>query len=100
MTLDRVPTPSGPRRRVAGVEEVVATNEGAAFEASFAREDGQLEATGLMDRGESRLLGDLARPGESYAEVLDRVDERAAELDNRAKAGLTGAEDMGDVIAN
>jgi type IV secretory pathway ATPase VirB11/archaellum biosynthesis ATPase len=97
VTLETVSTPSGTRRRLRTVEEVVAADGGVAFAPLFEPTDGDVAATGRMDRGASHLLSWLARPGESYADVLARVDDRAADLRERATAGTTAPGDVSDV---
>lgn len=76
VTLAPVTTDDGTARRVTAVEEVVATDGDATFQSLFELRDDELAPTGLIDRGESRLVERLARPGESYADVLDAVDRR------------------------
>jgi flagellar protein FlaI len=97
VTLDRVRTDDGRRRRLASVEEVVPAEDGVAFEPLFAREDGRLAPTGRIDRGESRLLAALAAPGESYEELRELIDRRASDLRRRARIGATAPEDLTNV---
>ena len=78
---------AGERRTVASVEEVRDTGDGVAFESLFEPAEDGTEATGVVDRGNSRLVASLARPGESYADVLGVIDERASLL-----ADLAGTE--------
>ncbi|GAB6862310.1 ATPase, T2SS/T4P/T4SS family [Haloplanus litoreus] len=72
------------RRRVASVEEVRDTADGVAFESLFEPGPDGAEPTGVVDRGNSRLVASLARPDESYADVLDRLDDRATLLTDLA----------------
>ncbi|MFB6177875.1 MAG: hypothetical protein ABEI99_12185, partial [Halobaculum sp.] len=44
-------------------------------------------ATDLLDRGNSRLVTTLAGPTESYADLLDRLDELAGRLRRLAQSG-------------
>ncbi|GAB3319319.1 type II secretion protein [Haloplanus rallus] len=75
---------AGERRTVSSVEEVRDTGDGVAFESLFEPVGDGTEATGVVDRGNSRLVASLARPGESYADVLGVIDERASLLANLA----------------
>jgi type IV secretory pathway ATPase VirB11/archaellum biosynthesis ATPase len=75
-------TPDG--RRLTRVEEVLSTDDGVEFAPLF--ESGP---TGRLDRGNSRLVAALARPGETYADVRAAVDARADWLDGLAAAGRT-----------
>jgi flagellar protein FlaI len=77
------------RRHVASVEEVRDTDDGVAFESLFEPGPDGAEPTGVVDRGNSRLVASLARPNESYADVLDRLDERAALLTDLATTERT-----------
>jgi len=61
-------------RRVSGVEEVVQSGE--RFESLYERRD-RLAPTGRIERGNSRLVAELARPGGSYADVRATLAERA-----------------------
>lgn len=81
--------------RLSGIEEVYTTDgDGRGgggsgddatvrFEPVFDR-DG---TTGLLDRGNSRLLVALTDPEESYADLLDRLDQRARRLGRLAQSG-------------
>ncbi len=75
-------------RRVGRVEEV--GDDGHDFAELLARRDGELRRTGRMDRGNSELLAALARPSETYADVLAAVDARADHL-----ATLAGTDESG-----
>jgi len=66
-------------RRVAGLEEV-RDGEQPAFEPLFERTGETLTATGCIDRGNSRLVGGLAGPDESYAAVREQLADRAGLL--------------------
>ncbi|WP_254543352.1 ATPase, T2SS/T4P/T4SS family [Halomarina pelagica] len=82
-------TPRG--RRVASVEEVHAVESGVGFAPLFERDGDGLAATGRLERGESRLLAGLARPGESYADLRAALDARKAWFDELVAADLTDA---------
>lgn len=84
---------------LARIEEVYARDEGGEggesggrsddapvrFESVFDR-DG---ATGLLDRGNSRLLATLTDQSESYADLSSRLDQRARRLRRLAQSGRT-----------
>jgi flagellar protein FlaI len=79
----------GERRTVASIEEVRDTEAGVAFETLFEPAADGTVPTGVVERGNSRLVASLARPGESYADVLDVLDERATLLDGLAETERT-----------
>lgn len=54
----------------------------------FERTDGELRATGLLDRGESELLDGLSAPGERYGDTLDALDRRSRRLRTLADDGV------------
>ncbi|MFC4552946.1 MULTISPECIES: ATPase, T2SS/T4P/T4SS family [Halorussus] len=91
VTLEPHRTPAGRRRRVKAVEEVVGPDR---FEALFERRDGDLEATGRIDRGNSALVASLARSGETYADVRRALADRATLLGTLAEEGRTSAADV------
>lgn len=98
-------------RRVAAIEEVVGTDP-VRFEALFsmaAAEGGSgppgagservasdggptLEPTGRIERGSSRLVQSLTRPEESYADLRERVADRASLIGALADRGTTAPE--------
>ncbi len=78
-----------PERRVTAIEEVRTTAEGTSFETLHDREGAALEPTGVLDRGNSRLLAALAGPEESYAGVHAAVERRADLLGDLAAADRT-----------
>jgi translation elongation factor EF-Tu-like GTPase len=73
--------------RVASIVEVADRDGGAGFERLFERTDRGLVATGRVDRGESRLIDDLAGADESYAAVVEAVEDRAERIAEAAEAG-------------
>jgi len=75
--------------RVGSIVEVAAHDEGVSFDPLFERTGDGLVATGRVDRGESRLIGDLAAPGESYAAVRKAVDRRSERIRDAVRAGRT-----------
>jgi len=69
--------------RVTAIAEVRTAGDGVAFERLYDRTADGLVATGVVDRGNSRLLADLAGSEETYADVraeLARRRERIATL--------------------
>ncbi len=76
VSLASVESPAGRKRRVTAVEEVIATDEGTRFATLYDLDGTDLTATGRIDRGNSRLAGALAAPGESYADLLDAIEGR------------------------
>jgi flagellar protein FlaI len=94
VTLELAEQASQPRR-VRTIEEVVDA-EAATFEPLFGRPDGTLTPNGCIDRGNSRLVSALARPGETYADVRDVIADRADWLQRLVERGMTTA---GEVTA-
>jgi type IV secretory pathway ATPase VirB11/archaellum biosynthesis ATPase len=84
----------GERRRVTAIEEVRRTEDGVAFEPLFEAEGGDVASTGVVERGNSRLVASLAGPGESYADVLDELDEREALLADLAATERTSPSEV------
>jgi len=81
-------------KRLARIEEVRATDEGVGFRTLFERDGDGLVAAGPIDRGNSRLLADLARPGEPYAAVRDALADRATTLADLAETDRTRPADL------
>jgi type IV secretory pathway ATPase VirB11/archaellum biosynthesis ATPase len=79
-----------PDRGLAGLYEVRATADGPAFEALFDHDGG----TGVVDRGNSRLVADLAGPDEGYADVRAALSRRADLLARLAETGRTGPDEV------
>jgi type IV secretory pathway ATPase VirB11/archaellum biosynthesis ATPase len=75
--------------RVARIEEVRPTATDATFETLFAHDGDAQTSSGTIGRGDSVVVESLSRPGESYAAVLDALDDRAAELTSLATTGRT-----------
>ena len=81
---------AGDQRRVATIEEVRAADGEVAFETLFELgDDGDAKPTGVVERGNSRLVASLARPAESYADVLSALDERETALSTLVSTGRT-----------
>jgi flagellar protein FlaI len=92
VTLERTDATAG-GRRVAGVTEVFADDDGVGTAALWA----DSHPTGRVDRGESRALTALADLGETYGDLRTAAADRADELAQRAEAGLTRPADVADV---
>ncbi|WP_338741714.1 ATPase, T2SS/T4P/T4SS family [Haloplanus salilacus] len=88
---------AGESRRVDTIEEVRHTGEGVAFESLFVAGDGGTEPTGVVERGNSHLVASLTRPGESYADVLDELDERESLLADLAATERTSPTEVDTV---
>jgi len=87
-------------RQVVRISEVRRTDGGVAFYPLFERGSDGLAATGVLDRGESRLLDGLAGPAEAYADVLGAVDERRKEIARLVEAGATGSAAVAAAVAD
>jgi len=85
---------AGERRRVASIEEVRYADDEVRFESLFDLGPEGTEPTGVVERGNSHLVASLARPDESYADVLDALDEREALLADLAATERTGADEV------
>lgn len=91
VTLATRETAEGRVRRVTGIEEVLAVEEGTAFEGLYEFDGSDLAPTGRHERGNSRLVAELADGHESYATVVDALESRRQHLaelaDGRADPG-------------
>ncbi|WP_136715814.1 ATPase, T2SS/T4P/T4SS family [Halorientalis salina] len=92
VTCEPYQSAEGRARRVKAIEEVTYGDEGVRFEPLFELDDGELVSTGRIARGNSRLVDGLARSGERYAAVRERLDDRASWLGDLATAGRTDPE--------
>lgn len=79
----------GKKRRVSRIEEVMNDGEEVWFEPLFAIEDERAHSTGRIERGESRIVEQLAGPGEEYATVLSDIKNRTEALEQLAEDGRT-----------
>jgi type IV secretory pathway ATPase VirB11/archaellum biosynthesis ATPase len=75
--------------RVVQIEELRSTDTGVAFRDLYATADGELRATGALDRGNSELLAAVATRDEQYADTLDAVATRAEWLASLAASDQT-----------
>ncbi|MFC7134145.1 MULTISPECIES: type II/IV secretion system ATPase subunit [Salinibaculum] len=80
-------------RRVRAIEEVI-DGESGSFVPLFQRTDETLASTDRLARGNAQLLETLRRPGETYADLLSRLEHREEELAEQARAGRTDLESV------
>ena len=73
--------------RVESIVEVGGHDDGVRFDPLFERTGEELVATGRIDRGESRLIEDLAGSNESYAAVREAVDRRSDRVREAVRTG-------------
>ena len=81
----------GRARRVKSVQEVVTGEDGVRFESLFGLTDGELVATGRIDRGNSRLVDEMRRSEEEYADLRRELANRTEWLADLAAGGRTDA---------
>ncbi|MFB6191857.1 MAG: ATPase, T2SS/T4P/T4SS family [Haloarculaceae archaeon] len=86
VTLGARDVPGGRQRYLARIEEVLG-DEHAEFAPLFDADDAdggegdpRAPTTGRIRRGNSRLVASLSGPGETYADVRERIGERADDL--------------------
>jgi len=94
VTLEAYERDGDRARRVSAIEEVVDRDGGAGFDALYALDGDDPAPTGRIDRGESHLLAELADPGETYADVRDRLTARTELLSGLAADERTRPEDV------
>ncbi len=82
----------GGRRRVALIEEIGRRSNGETIDELYSLDGDELVPTGRIDRGNSRLVGTLARPDETYADVLEAIERRTEALDALVRANRTSPE--------
>lgn len=70
-------------RRVAAIEEVVDHGGEPGFEALYRLDEGRLQSTDRLERGNSELLAALTDSDESYADVRERLSTRATAIRER-----------------
>ncbi|MFP8952954.1 ATPase, T2SS/T4P/T4SS family [Natrialbaceae archaeon A-arb3/5] len=89
VTVQAYRTPQGRARRVARIEEVLDSDDEIRFEPLYDLDGTRATATGRIDRGESRLIDQLTRPDESYADVRQAIADRTALFTRLANDGRT-----------
>ncbi|WP_096390630.1 ATPase, T2SS/T4P/T4SS family [Halopenitus persicus] len=82
--------------RVVTIAELRTGRNGVVFDRLFERDGDDLVATGRIDRGTSRLVEELARGSESYADVRATIRTRAETIAAHAAAGRTSPDAIGD----
>jgi type IV secretory pathway ATPase VirB11/archaellum biosynthesis ATPase len=90
VTVVNDPTGPGPGRVLGSIEEVIPDGEGVRFAELFALEEEGATATGRIERGDSHLVAGLSAPGESYADVVEAIEDRARSVSKLASVGQTG----------
>ncbi|QLK27245.1 Flp pilus assembly complex ATPase component TadA [Natrinema zhouii] len=89
VTVQAHRTADGRNRRLARVEEVVVNGDDIQFEPLYELEGDRAVATGRIDRGESRIVNQLAGPTEEYAAVRRAISSRTELLSTLANDGRT-----------
>ncbi len=88
VTIAVVETDEGVCRRVRSIAEVV-NDDGVRFERLYASSGETTATTGRIERGNSRLVANLADTGESYADLRSVLAERERTLARLAERGRT-----------
>ncbi|TYT62744.1 ATPase, T2SS/T4P/T4SS family [Natrialba swarupiae] len=99
VTVQSYRTADGNGRRVARIEEVIGSGDDVRFEPLYALEGERAVPTGRIDRGESRLVEQLADPTETYADVRRAIQERTDELARLADDGRINPRDVASAYA-
>ncbi|MFB6151216.1 MAG: ATPase, T2SS/T4P/T4SS family [Haloarculaceae archaeon] len=93
VSLEAADTAGDRERRVRAVEEVHTEGDGSStFAPLFERTGDGLTPSGPIDRGNSRLVTALAGPGESYADLRERLRARESWLRELVRTGQTAPE--------
>ncbi len=101
VTAQAYRTPTGKKRRLARIEEVIVTDSGIQFETLYEL-DGTHDcavSTGRIDRGESRFIDHLTGPTETYADIRSAIDERTSLIRSLAANGRTSPEEVAAAYA-
>lgn len=99
VTVQAHRTTNGRKRRLARIEEVITDGDDIWFESLFELEGTRAVPTGRIDRGESRVVNQLAGPTETYADVRAAIDERATRTETLADAGRTRPREVATAYA-
>jgi len=91
VTCEPYRTEAGRARRVKSIQEVVVGEDGVRFESLYTLADGDLVATGRIDRGNSRLVERIRRSAEHYADIRSELADRTEWLADLAAGGRTDA---------
>jgi len=100
VTVQAYDTPRGRRRRLSAIEEVIVDADGIRFEPLFEIDGDLARSTDRIDRGESRLVGRLARPTEEYADIVDQIADRQALIERLAADGSTAPRSVATAYGN
>ncbi|WP_436923061.1 ATPase, T2SS/T4P/T4SS family [Halosimplex amylolyticum] len=89
VTVQAYRTPTGRKRRLSAIEEVMVGDDEIRFAPLYEIEGDIARSTDRIDRGESRFLDRLTGPAESYSDVRRAVKERGERLAGIAEDGRT-----------
>ena len=92
-------TPSGKKRRLARIEEVLGSGEDIWFEPLYEISGDQATSTGRIDRGESHLVDRLTGPSEAYADIRSAIDNRTRVMESLAADGRTSPREVASAYA-
>ncbi|MCU4717768.1 type II/IV secretion system ATPase subunit [Halapricum hydrolyticum] len=100
VTVQAYQTPDGRTRRLSRIEEVVEENGELRFEPLYEPIGDEATSTDRIGRGESRLVGQLAKPTEEYADLVALVDARRQSLADLAADGTTDPREVAVAYGN
>ena len=89
VTTAPIETNVGRQRRVTAIEEVRRDGDSVHFAPIFELNDARLEPTGVLRRGNSRLVGALVRPDETHADVREVLADRGQFIETLAEQERT-----------
>jgi len=99
VTVQAYRTPTGRKRRLSAVEEVIVGEDEIRFAPLYEMEGDIARSTDRIDRGESRFLDRLTGPAESYADVRAAIKERGKRLETIAQDGRTSPTEVAAAYA-
>ncbi|QLH80155.1 type II/IV secretion system ATPase subunit [Halosimplex pelagicum] len=99
VTVQAYRTPTGRKRRLSTIEEVIVGDDEIRFAPLYEIEGDIARSTDRIDRGESRFLDRLTGPAESYADVREAVIERGERLERIAGDGRTSPTEVAAAYA-
>ncbi|MFW6017324.1 MAG: ATPase, T2SS/T4P/T4SS family [Halapricum sp.] len=100
VTVQAYQTPSGRKRRLSRIEEVIVEDGEIRFESLYEIVGDQIASTDRIDRGESRLVGQLAKPTEEYADLIELIDARRELIAELAADGTTDPREVAVAYGN
>ncbi|WP_121743846.1 type II/IV secretion system ATPase subunit [Natronorubrum halophilum] len=100
VTVQTHRTPNGRERRVARIEEVIASDDDIWFESLYELDGERAAPTGRIDRGESRIVDRLTGSSEEYAAVRRAIAERTTVLSRLADDGRTSPREVAAAYAD